>query len=160
MPQRGQMLRGGVCSFQALARRLRVFDFEVFFLGTAIVRSFATASTTLVDWRSDSLAARSPAATCNVIGAQPQSTCGVTNACRQATSVCVTTSVGMPTVFVTQTFTRRERGRRERTNDGRSPCCRSYMEPCLSRCHTSGKGLCSRADRPAQRRVRSSTCPR
>lgn len=49
LPQRGQMLRGGVCSFHALARRLRVFDFDVFFLGTAIVRSFATASTTLVD---------------------------------------------------------------------------------------------------------------
>jgi len=48
------MLRGGVCSFQALARRLRVFDFDVFFLGTAIVRSFVTASTTLVDGKSSS----------------------------------------------------------------------------------------------------------
>jgi hypothetical protein len=48
------MLRGGVCSFQALARRLRVFDFDVFFLGTAIVRSFVTESTTLVDGRSSS----------------------------------------------------------------------------------------------------------
>jgi hypothetical protein len=46
------MLRGGVCSFQALARRLRVFDFDVFFLGTAIVRSFVTASTTLADGKS------------------------------------------------------------------------------------------------------------
>jgi len=35
----GQMLRGGSLSVQAEARRLRLFDFEVFFLGTAIVVS-------------------------------------------------------------------------------------------------------------------------
>jgi hypothetical protein len=32
----GQTLRDGVFSDHALARRLRLFDFEVFFLGTAI----------------------------------------------------------------------------------------------------------------------------
>ena len=32
----GQVLRGGADSFQADARRLRLFAFEVFFLGTAI----------------------------------------------------------------------------------------------------------------------------
>jgi len=37
-PQRGQRLRGGASSCQELARRLRVFDFDVFFFGTAIVR--------------------------------------------------------------------------------------------------------------------------
>jgi hypothetical protein len=36
-PQRGQVLRDGAVSVQADARRLRLFDFEVFFLGTAIV---------------------------------------------------------------------------------------------------------------------------
>ena len=35
LPQRGQVLRAGADSFQLLARRLRVFDFEVFFFGTA-----------------------------------------------------------------------------------------------------------------------------
>jgi len=35
----GQRLRGGSFSVQAEARRLRLFDFEVFFLGTAIVVS-------------------------------------------------------------------------------------------------------------------------
>ena len=35
-PQRGHTLRAGVSSFQALARRLRLFALEVFFLGTAI----------------------------------------------------------------------------------------------------------------------------
>jgi hypothetical protein len=35
-PQRGQTLRAGASSFQALARRLRLFALEVFFLGTAI----------------------------------------------------------------------------------------------------------------------------
>jgi hypothetical protein len=34
--QRGHTLREGDSSFQALARRLRLFAFEVFFLGTAI----------------------------------------------------------------------------------------------------------------------------
>jgi hypothetical protein len=38
LPQRGQRLRAGALSRQALARRLRVFDFDVFFFGTAIVR--------------------------------------------------------------------------------------------------------------------------
>jgi hypothetical protein len=38
-PQRGQVLREGAESFQAPARRLRVFDFDFFFLGTAIVLS-------------------------------------------------------------------------------------------------------------------------
>ncbi len=33
----GQMLRGGVLSFQFEARRERLFILEVFFLGTAIV---------------------------------------------------------------------------------------------------------------------------
>jgi hypothetical protein len=37
LPQRGHRLRAGALSFQALARRLRVFDFDVFFFGTAIV---------------------------------------------------------------------------------------------------------------------------
>jgi hypothetical protein len=32
----GQVLRAGTDSVQALARRLRLLDFEVFFLGTAI----------------------------------------------------------------------------------------------------------------------------
>jgi hypothetical protein len=35
-PQRGQLLRGATERVQAEARRLRLFDFEVFFLGTAI----------------------------------------------------------------------------------------------------------------------------
>jgi hypothetical protein len=35
-PQRGHTLREGAFSVHALARRLRLFDFEVFFLGTAI----------------------------------------------------------------------------------------------------------------------------
>jgi hypothetical protein len=35
--QRGQRLAEGVGSFQAEARRLRLFDLEVFFLGTAMV---------------------------------------------------------------------------------------------------------------------------
>ena len=34
--QRGQMLRDGAPSFHAPARWLRVFDFDFFFLGTAI----------------------------------------------------------------------------------------------------------------------------
>jgi hypothetical protein len=33
------MLRAGAFSLHALARRLRVFDFDVFFLGTATVRA-------------------------------------------------------------------------------------------------------------------------
>jgi hypothetical protein len=37
---RGQTLRGGAFSVQALARRLRLFAFEVFFLGTAIADSW------------------------------------------------------------------------------------------------------------------------
>jgi hypothetical protein len=36
-PQRGQRLRDGASSVQAEARRLRLLDLEVFFLGTAIV---------------------------------------------------------------------------------------------------------------------------
>jgi hypothetical protein len=32
----GQVLRGGTDSVHALARRLRLLDFEVFFFGTAI----------------------------------------------------------------------------------------------------------------------------
>jgi hypothetical protein len=36
-PQRGQTLREGAARFQAPARRLRVFDFDFFFLGTAMV---------------------------------------------------------------------------------------------------------------------------
>jgi hypothetical protein len=36
-PQRGQRLREGTFSVQAEARRLRLLDLEVFFLGTAIV---------------------------------------------------------------------------------------------------------------------------
>ena len=39
VPQRGHMLRDGASSFHAPARRLRVFDFDFFFLGTAIVLS-------------------------------------------------------------------------------------------------------------------------
>src|SRR5690606_37770526 len=35
-PQRGQVLRAGVPSFQAEARRLRLFDLDIFFFGTAI----------------------------------------------------------------------------------------------------------------------------
>jgi hypothetical protein len=34
-PQRGQLLRGGASSVQLLARRIRVFDLDFFFLGTA-----------------------------------------------------------------------------------------------------------------------------
>ena len=33
--QRGQMLRAGADNRQLLARRLRVFDFDFFFFGTA-----------------------------------------------------------------------------------------------------------------------------
>jgi hypothetical protein len=36
-PHRGQTLRAGTASFQLPARRLRVFDFDFFFLGTATV---------------------------------------------------------------------------------------------------------------------------
>jgi hypothetical protein len=36
-PHRGQVLRGAVETVQAEARRLRLFDLEVFFLGTAMV---------------------------------------------------------------------------------------------------------------------------
>jgi hypothetical protein len=39
LPQRGQVARDGAASFQAPARRLRVFDFDFFFFGTAIVLS-------------------------------------------------------------------------------------------------------------------------
>jgi hypothetical protein len=35
-PHRGHVLRAGAASVQADARRLRLFAFEVFFLGTAI----------------------------------------------------------------------------------------------------------------------------
>lgn len=35
LAQRGQVLRAGAASFQLPARRLRVFDFDFFFLGTA-----------------------------------------------------------------------------------------------------------------------------
>jgi hypothetical protein len=35
-PQRGHVLRGGVLSVQAEARRMRVLDFDIFFLGTAM----------------------------------------------------------------------------------------------------------------------------
>jgi hypothetical protein len=38
-PHLGHMLRDGVASFQAPARRLRLFDFDFFFFGTAIVVS-------------------------------------------------------------------------------------------------------------------------
>jgi hypothetical protein len=41
----GQMLRAGANSLQLLARRLRLFAFEVFFLGTAIVVFFRSGST-------------------------------------------------------------------------------------------------------------------
>src|SRR5258706_15200944 len=37
-PQRGQTLRDGASSVHAEARRLRLFIFEVFFLGTAIAK--------------------------------------------------------------------------------------------------------------------------
>ena len=37
--QRGQMLRGAGLSVQLEARRLRLFDLEVFFFGTAMVVS-------------------------------------------------------------------------------------------------------------------------
>jgi hypothetical protein len=39
LPHRGQRLRAGTPSFQAPARRLRVFDFDFFFFGTATVGS-------------------------------------------------------------------------------------------------------------------------
>jgi hypothetical protein len=39
LPQRGQVLRDGAASFHAPARWLRVFDFDFFFFGTAIVLS-------------------------------------------------------------------------------------------------------------------------
>ncbi len=35
LAQRGQVLRAGAASFQLPARRLRVFDFDFFFFGTA-----------------------------------------------------------------------------------------------------------------------------
>jgi hypothetical protein len=37
-PQRGQTLRGGALNVHADARRLRLFIFEVFFLGTAMAK--------------------------------------------------------------------------------------------------------------------------
>ena len=40
LPQRGQRLRAGASSLQAEARRLRLFDFEVFFFGTAIAERY------------------------------------------------------------------------------------------------------------------------
>ena len=39
LPQRGQSLRDGLPSFHAPERRLRDFDFDFFFLGTATVIS-------------------------------------------------------------------------------------------------------------------------
>ncbi len=36
-PQRGQMLRDGALTRHADARRIRVFDFDIFFFGTGIV---------------------------------------------------------------------------------------------------------------------------
>jgi hypothetical protein len=39
-PQRSQLLRDGAESFQAEARRLRVFDFDFFFFGTAILETW------------------------------------------------------------------------------------------------------------------------
>jgi len=44
-PHRGQLLRAGALSFQLLARRLRVFILDVFFLGTATVRAPQYSST-------------------------------------------------------------------------------------------------------------------
>lgn len=38
----GQMLRAGMLIFHALARRLRDFDFEVFFFGTATAPQYYT----------------------------------------------------------------------------------------------------------------------
>ena len=35
-PQRGQMLRDGANTRQADARRIRVFDFDIFFFGTGM----------------------------------------------------------------------------------------------------------------------------
>lgn len=35
--QRGQVLRAGAANGHAAARRLRVFDFDFFFLGTAMM---------------------------------------------------------------------------------------------------------------------------
>jgi hypothetical protein len=35
-PQRGQMLREGALTRHADARRIRVFDFDIFFFGTGI----------------------------------------------------------------------------------------------------------------------------
>jgi hypothetical protein len=37
-PQRGQRLRADSVTFHAEARRLRVFDFDIFFLGTGMTR--------------------------------------------------------------------------------------------------------------------------
>ena len=37
LPQRGHRLRAGASSFQAEARRLRLFDLDIFFLGTAMM---------------------------------------------------------------------------------------------------------------------------
>ena len=40
-PQRGQMLREGALTRQADARRIRVFDFDIFFFGTGIFLAFS-----------------------------------------------------------------------------------------------------------------------
>ena len=50
-PQRGQMLREGALTRQADARRIRVFDFDIFFFGTGMF------------WLSRSVQARSIAGT-------------------------------------------------------------------------------------------------
>ncbi len=77
-PQRGQRLRGGASSCQELARRLRVFDFDVFFFGTAIVRFPRPLTTDPCGSRSDRVAgsrfgAPVPQGPHHVIGPRPGS---------------------------------------------------------------------------------------
>ena len=72
LPQRGHKLRAGAFSFQALARRLRVFDFDVFFFGTAIVRFprwDASVATTGSWWIAQATGTAGPRRLDHVIGA-------------------------------------------------------------------------------------------
>ena len=56
-PQRGQMLREGALTRHADARRIRVFDFDIFFFGTGI------ATFLVIDWRASSARADDASAT-------------------------------------------------------------------------------------------------
>src|SRR4029079_16016717 len=74
----GHGLRGGASSCPEVARRLRVFDFDVFFFGTAIVRFPRPLTTDPCGSRSDRVAgsrfgAPAPPEAHHVIGPRPGS---------------------------------------------------------------------------------------